>query len=134
MAARVAQYRLKKSAFAAIGLLILIYALGVFSALFIELPETQRWAAFMTSFVPLSHAVLGTLLIFHSSYLLVEARKARSALWTKVSVLGLIGVLLSVITGFGYISTDNDLHTFLMALGFALSIMAYVYGLYTDQT
>jgi NAD/NADP transhydrogenase beta subunit len=133
MTTKVKHYRLKRSALAAIVLLVLIYALGVYSALFIELPETGRWVAFMSSLIPLAHAVLGTLLIFHSGYLVHQSGKAKNGLWIKVSWIGLAGVFLSVITGFGYISTDNDLHTFLMALGFALSVLAYVYGLYADQ-
>jgi len=87
----------------------------------------------MSSVVLLAHAVLGTLLIFHSGSLLLMARKAKSSLWTNVSVVGLLGVLLSVGTGSSFITTDNDWLTFAMSTGFAISILAYLYGIYADQ-
>jgi hypothetical protein len=133
MRLKVAQYKLKRSALAASVLLVLIYLLGVYGALFIEIPEGEGWSFVMSSVVLLGHAVLGTLLIFHSGSILVMARKAKSATWTWVSVLGLAGVLLSVGTGSSYITTDNDWFTFAMSVGFAISILAYLYGIYADQ-
>ena len=133
MSLKVAQYKLKRSALAASSLLVLIYLLGVYTALFIEIPEGEGWSFVMKSVVLLAHAVLGTLLIFHSGSLLLMARKAKSALWTNVSVVGLLGVLLSVGTGSSFITTDNDWLTFAMSAGFAISILAYLYGIYADQ-
>ncbi len=132
MSVKVASYKLKRSALAAIGLLVLITLLGIYTALFIEIPEGQGWSFVMSSAVLLAHAVLGTLLIFHALSILMSARKVKSALWSVVSVVGLLGILLSVGTGSSFITADNDWLTFFMSLGFAISILAYVYGLYAD--
>lgn len=132
MRVKVANYKLKRSALAAIGLLVLITLLGIYTALFIEIPEGQGWSFVLSSVVLLAHAVLGTLLIFHALSILMSARKVKSGLWIVVSIVGLVGILLSVGTGSSFISADNDWLTFLMSLGFAISILAYVYGIYAD--
>lgn len=134
MSLKIANYKLKRSALAAVGLLVLITLLGIYTALFIEIPEGEGWAFVMSSVVLLSHAVLGTLLIFHALSILIMARKAKSSLWIRVSVVGLLGILLSVGTGSSFITADNDWLTFLMSVGFAVSILAYVYGIYSDPS
>lgn len=133
MSIKLPQYKLRRSALAAVGLLTLITLLGIYTALFIEIPEGEGWAFVMSSVILLSHAVLGTLLIFHAGSILMMARKVRSALWTNVSIVGLLGILLSVGTGSSFITADNDWLTFFMSVGFAVSTLAYVYGIYADQ-
>jgi len=130
--ALVAKYKLKRSAFAAVVLLTLIYCLGIYTTLFIEIPEGEGWSFIMKSIILLSHATLGTLLIFHSASLVAMANKAKSKMWMGVSVVGLLGVLLSVGTGSSFVSVDNDFMSALMALGFAISLLAYVYGIYAS--
>lgn len=132
MSVQITNYRLKRSALAAVSLLFLITLLGIYSALFIEIPEGEGWSFLLSSVTLLTHAVLGTLLIFHALSILVSARKAKSTLWTTVSVIGLVGIIVSVGTGSSYITLDNDWLTFFMSLGFVISSMAYVYGIYAD--
>jgi len=133
MSLKATHYKLKRSAFAAVSLLVLITLLGIYTALFIEIPESGGWSFAMSSVILMAHAVLGTLVIFHAGSLLVMARKAKSSVWTIVSVLGLLGILLSVGTGSSFITSDNDWLTFFMSVGSAISILAYVYGIYADQ-
>ena len=133
MSIKSSHYKLKRSALAAVSLLLVITLLGIYTALFIEIPEGEGWAFAMSSVILMSHAVLGTLLIFYAGSILVTARKAKSRLWTQVSVVALLGILLSVGTGSSFITADNDWLTFLMSVGFALSTLAYVYGIYADQ-
>ncbi len=133
MSLKSSHYKLNRSALAAVGLLLLITLLGIYTALFIEIPEGEGWAFALSSVVLLSHAVLGTLLIFHAGSILLIARKVKSASWTRVAVVGLLGILLSVGTGSSFITTDNDWLTFLMSVGFVISTLAYVYGIYADQ-
>ena len=133
MSIKTSHVKLKRSALAAVSLLLLITLLGIYTALFIEIPEGEGWAFAMSSVILMSHAVLGTLLIFYAGSILVSARKAKSTLWTQVSVVALLGILLSVGTGSSFITADNDWLTFLMSIGFALSTLAYVYGIYADQ-
>ena len=133
MSIKIAQYKLKRSALAASVLLIIIALLGTYTALFIEIPEGEGWSFVMKSVILLAHAVLGTLLIFHSASLVISARKAKSQLWTWLSLIGLAGVLLSVGTGSSFITADNDWLTFFMSLGFAVSLLAYLFGIYSDQ-
>ncbi len=125
--------KLKRSAFAAFVLLVLIYGLGIYTTLFIEIPEGESWGFVMRSMVLLAHASLGTLLIFHTAYIVVLAAKVKDQRWVFLSIIGLLGVLLSVGTGASFITADNDVMSFLMGFGFALSLLAYVYGIYSTQ-
>ena len=45
----VAKYKLKRAAFAAVVLLTLIYCLGIYTTLFIEIPEGEGWSFMMKS-------------------------------------------------------------------------------------
>lgn len=132
MSTKVANYKLKRSALAAVGLLLLISLLGIYTALFIEIPQGEGWSFMSSSLILLAHAVLGTLLIFHALSIVMMARKTKSALWMGISVVALVGILVSVGTGSSFISADNDWLTFIMSLGFTLSTFAYVYGIYAD--
>jgi len=125
--------KLKRSAFVAFVLLVLIYGLGIYTTLFIEIPEGEGWGFVMSSMVLLSHASLGTLLIFHSGYIVVVASKLKDQTWILLSIIGLSGVLLSVGTGSSFVSADNDVMSLLMAIGFAISLLAYGYGIYRTK-
>ncbi len=125
--------KLKRSAFAAFFLLVLIYGLGIYTTLFIEIPEGEGWNFVMSSMVLLAHASLGTLLIFHTAYIVVLAAKVKDLKWLLLSLIGLLGVLTSVGTGASFIGADNDVMSLLMAIGFAISISAYVYGIYSTR-
>ncbi|MEI7667670.1 MAG: hypothetical protein WCI62_01590 [Erysipelotrichaceae bacterium] len=126
-------YKLKRSAFGAIGVLILIYVLGIYTTLFIEIPAEEGWAFLAKSGVLLAHAVLGTLIIFHSVSLVAMSLKSKSQTWLITSIIGLAGILLSSGTGSSFVSADNDLMSFLMALGFAASLLAYAYAIYASK-
>jgi len=127
------RYKLKRSAFAALVLLVLIYGLGIYTTLFIEIPAEEGWAFLSKSGVLLAHAVLGTLIIFHSMSIVAMSIKAKEHTWLISSIIGLAGVLLSTGTGSSFVSADNDFMSILMAFGFAISVLAYAYGIYTSK-
>lgn len=123
--------RLNRSSWVAILLLVLIYLLGMYTNLFIAIPEdASAWRFAMSSGIVLSHIILGTLLIFHAASISFMAFKAKSSPWILSSIIGLIGILLSITTGSSFIMKQTEMNSFLMAIGLGVSILAYSTGMY----
>ncbi len=127
--------RANRSAMAAIVILVLIYVLGMYVSLYVEIPEdATAWQFAMKSIILLLHLGLGTLLAIHSTSLIVMAVKAKNSTWTMYSGIGLAGVLLAIATGSSFITQQTELSSFLMALGLGISILAYTLGIYHSSS
>ena len=123
-----------RSAMATVVILVLIYALGMYVNLFVEIPEdATAWQVAMKSIILLLHLSLGTLLIVHATSLVASSVKAKNSSWMIFSGVGLAGVLLSVATGSSFITHQNELSSLLMAFGFGISIIAYTFGIYRSS-
>ncbi len=126
--------RLNRSSWITILLLVLIYFLGMYVNLFVEIPQdATAWQFAMQSVILLSHLVLGTLLAFHAGSIIYMAIKSRNRTWVVVSLIGLVGILLSIATGSSFISQQTEMSSFLMAIGLGISILAYSTGMYLDS-
>lgn len=126
--------RLNRSSWITILLLVLIYFLGMYVNLFVEIPQdASAWQFAMQSVILLSHLVLGTLLAFHAGSIIYMAIKSRNRTWVVVSLIGLCGILLSIATGSSFISQQTEMSSFLMAIGLGISILAYSTGMYLDS-
>lgn len=124
-----------RSAMAAIVILVLIYTLGMYVNLFIEIPEdATAWQFAMKSIILLLHLSLGSLLIIHSTSLVAMSVRDKNSKWMIFSGVGLAGVLLSVATGSSFITHQTELSSLLMALGFGVSIIAYAFGIYRSSS
>jgi len=124
-----------RSAMAAVVILVLIYTLGMYVNLFIEIPEdATAWQFAMKSIILLLHLSLGSLLIIHSTSLVAMSVKDKNSKWMIFSGVGLAGVLLSVATGSSFITHQTELSSLLMALGFGVSIIAYTFGIYRSSS
>ena len=124
-----------RSAMATVVILVLIYALGMYVNLFVEIPEdATAWQFAMKSIILLLHLSLGTLLIVHATSLVASSVKAKNSSWMIFSGIGLAGILLSVATGSSFITHQTELSSLLMALGFGVSIIAYTFGIYRSST
>jgi len=116
-------------------LLVFQYVLGMFTALYIEIPEeTSGWQFMGSSMVLISHVTLGILLAGVSIWLLAASIMKRSGTWIVSSALGLAGILLSLMTGSAFMNDQSDNNSFLMALGLAISLLAYSAGIYLSST
>ena len=123
-----------RSAMATVVILVLIYALGMYVNLFVEiLEDATAWQVAMKSIILLLHLSLGTLLIVHATSLVASSVKAKNSSWMIFSGVGLAGVLLSVATGSSFITHQNELSSLLMAFGFGISIIAYTFGIYRSS-
>ncbi len=84
--------------------LFLQYALGMYTALYIEIPEdVSGWQFMGNSIFIMLHVILGTLLA---------------------------GILLALMTGSAFMNGQSSDNSFLMSLGLGISTLSYAAGIY----
>jgi hypothetical protein len=76
------------------------------------------------------HAAFGLVLVIGSVYLLVQGVATRRRGLITATVLGLIGTLGAGFNGGSYLNYHEDFSSMLMATGFAIAAVAYLFALY----
>ena len=116
-----------------LAILILQYALGMYTNLFVEFPQTPdihaRWVYAMSVPPVAAHVALGTLLLFGAVALLIRTAKLQTQAWKIPGYLGLLGVLIAWLSGERFVSTQTNIFSYLMSLGFLLAVFGYGWGL-----
>ncbi len=102
---------------------------GMYAALFAELPDAARWAGAMGSHSVTTHMTLGLLILVFAVVLLLLALRAKSKAWSIPSALGLLGIVGGTLGGSWFVSADNDTATLLMAISATVAVVAYALGL-----
>ena len=122
---------LAKLGFAMIILLVGQYVLGMYSNLFVTIPDgVDGWKWMSNSLAIMGHVTLGTLLLVVSVAILVLGVRARARTWVIVSVVGLLGIGASLFGGSTFMNGQSDMMSFLMACGLGLAMVAYAAGVY----
>lgn len=120
-----------------IGMLVLQFLLGMFAALFVQFPEhaseKQVWRFAGQQVSITIHMLLGLLILLGAIALVVRAIIMKDKNWIWTSVIGLLGVLVADITGILFISQQNDVYSYFMAVGFVVSLVAYFWGVYKGR-
>lgn len=127
------------------ALLVVQFLVGMTLDMFIELPDShpgmtggflQRgwdgyaWAATSGDVALQIHLVIATVLVLGSIATLGFAIAGRHRAWIITSSVGLVGVWLSFLNGIVFIDTNDDKHSFAMAVAFMIAFIAYGAGLY----
>lgn len=115
----------------AIVVLVLEFVLGMYTALFVQFPESlvegNAWHWSMTqSFIVMSHVILGTILmvIAFAAFGFAVAIRKRAVVIT--SVVALVMVALAYMSGTVFLSNiEEDAYSFSMAIGFVGAMVAY---------
>jgi hypothetical protein len=113
--------------------LVIQFLLGMYINMYIEFPKTgplAAWTFAKHSVVVMSHIVLGTLLLIGGIALLVRSIRTRNRHWTIVAAIAVFGMLMSWSGGERYITTQNDIASFFMAMGFLVTLLGLDWGLY----
>ena len=126
---------LRANALAAIVMLILEYALGIWMNLDGRVPDanhgTNLWGAFIGAITrgPVAltlHALLGTLLVVTAIGLAVRSIRARRSLWVALAGTGLLAVVIAWLAGDRFVSTGDNEPSLFMALTTAVALLCYV--------
>ena len=107
------------------------YVLGMYTALYIEIPEgVSGWKFMGNSMVIISHVILGILLAALSIWLAAASIKKMNRLWILFSIIGLAGIALALMTGSAFMDGQSNDNSFLMSLGLGISLLSYAAGIY----
>jgi hypothetical protein len=124
---------LQNLGFAMVVLLLIQYALGMYTNLFVEIPQdVNGWQWMSHSAIVVSHVIVGTLSAVAAVAILVLALRARRRAWVVSSVVGLAAICTSLITGSSFMVGQSDTNSFLMAVGLGVGLMAYAAGIYAS--
>jgi hypothetical protein len=110
--------------------------LGMANALWLQLPDSgSGWIAGSSSGLLGIHMLLGLALVVLAVWITVTAVRCRDRNWLTASIVGVVGILLAFGSGLAFMGqTSNDVASFCMALGCAIAIAGYMYGLYRIPT
>ncbi|WP_338198703.1 hypothetical protein [Candidatus Nephthysia bennettiae] len=126
--------------------LIAQYLLGMAVNLFVTIPDNHpgahapeyfsgvvrsvTWAVLQGQVLVQLHAAFGLVLVIGSVYLLVQGIATRQRGLITATVFGLVGTLGAGFNGGSYLIYHEDFSSMLMAAGFAVATVAYVFALY----
>lgn len=110
--------------------------LGMANALWLQLPDSgSGWIAGSSSGLLGIHMLLGLALVVLAVWITVVAVRGRDRNWLTASIVGVVGILLAFGSGLAFMGqTSNDVASFCMALGCAIAVAGYTYGLYRIPT
>ena len=110
--------------------------LGMANALWLQLPDSgSGWIAGSSSGLLGIHMLLGLALVVLAVWITVVAVRGRDRNWLTASIVGVVGILLAFGSGLAFMGqTSNDVGSFCMALGCAIAVAGYTYGLYRIPT
>ncbi len=131
-------------------LLVAQFLVGMVVNLFVAIPKSHpgasppeyfsgsvrsvTWALFGSGLPWLElHVVIGILLFAGAAALLVAAIRRGRRGFAIASSVGLVGVIAGGFNGASFLNYHEDFSSLLMAGGFALAALAYIFGLYGGQ-
>jgi|GEM_PF-934820 len=111
--------------------LLLQIVVGVANAEWLDVPATgNAWTESKPMVLLMIHILLGVALTVLGIWIAVLAFKAKSASWKVPSVIGIIGIIVGMGAGAGFMSANGDAgSTMAMTVGGVVAIGAYVVGL-----
>jgi hypothetical protein len=142
------QTKLKHQSIGLLNGLALQFILGMMLNLFTTLPNKHPgqtgnyfvrsghsfgWAITLGGGLTLFlHVIVAIGLLLGSTAFVVRAAKAHSKLWLWVSSIGLIGILTAFSHGLAFLDFNNDVESFIMAMGYIVATVAYVTGIFIE--
>ena len=116
-------------------LLVIQFLFGMYINLYVKFPTggpAEYWKFAWHTWPVVFHIILGTLILLFSINSLVRAIRLKNRHWIKFISLGVAAMLLSVIGGETFITTQNELASYGMSFGFLVGLLALNWGLYTQ--
>ena len=111
------------------------FLLGMYINLYVNFPTggpAADWSFAWHTWPVAAHIILGTLILLFSINTLVQAIRLKNRHWIKFASIGVAAMLLSVLGGERFITTQNDLGSYFMSFGFLVGILVLNWGLHTQ--
>lgn len=111
--------------------LVLQFLVGMANTFWLKLPESGNgWKDNSPAWLLMVHLLLGVALLGLAAWILVVARRTGDAVWTRASIIGIVGIVVAFAGGVRFMGkVESDLSSFIMAIGWAISIVGYATGL-----
>jgi hypothetical protein len=109
------------------------FLLGMAVNLYVAFPEDATEAT-NTDFAShnllvIVHALWGLGLLIGAGTLIFRSKRQNDAVWLKASSLGGAFILLAASTGYLFVSSQNDIYSYLMSIGFLGAFLSYGWGI-----
>jgi hypothetical protein len=133
--------KLRGQSFGLLSMLTIQFILGMILNLFVTLPKSHPgmtggygsralhgfvWAISSGGGIALTlHVLVAIGLLVGSLGLVARAAAARSMPWLTVSILGALGVIAALTNGLAFLGYNNDVASFVMAIGFIVAATVY---------
>jgi len=131
------QNGLRIYAFVIVGLLVVQYALGMVTNMFVQFPETsdggQLWEFTRSQLPSGAHMWVGVLLVLSAIIFVIQSALKKNRNWIVSSAIGLIAIIAAFYGGVMFVSTQLDAYSMVMALAFIIAFLAYGWGLYAGR-
>ena len=128
------RYSLRSQGIGMLLILILEYILGMISNIFISLPKDgsrgQLWQSAWSQIPIAAHIIIGYLLILGSLILIIRSFMKKDHIWKIASVGGFISIFIAALTGATFITSQQNIYSFMMSLGFMIAFLSYASGIY----
>jgi hypothetical protein len=111
------------------------FLLGVYINLYVKFPTSgpaDAWSFAWHTWPVAAHIILGTLILLAGISTLVRSIRLKNRHWITFAGLGVAALLLSVIGGESFITTQNELASYFMSFGFLVGFLAFNWGLYAQ--
>jgi hypothetical protein len=124
---------LKKQAIGMVAGLTAQYILGMLSNLFVKFPESahdgQLWEFAWSQISVAAHIIIGIVLLLGSITLMVRSLLLRNHTWSMISIIGFLAIVLAGVSGSMFITSQSDIYSFSMSVGFIVAFAAYFWGI-----
>lgn len=123
--------RLPVLGLAMIHTLVLQLLLGLANTFWLKVPDSgSGWQDNSPAWLLGLHMLLGVALLVLAVLIGTRASRAGSAAWQRASLVGIVGLLVAFAGGVWFMGdVSNDLASFVMAVGWAISLVGYATGL-----
>jgi hypothetical protein len=130
--------KLRGHALGMLGILVVEYGLGMLSNLYVNFPEGstdwQHWHYAESQVLLISHIAVGMVLLLGVIALWVRAMMLRDKTWKIAGGLGLGSVVLAIVSGSQFVSTQEDGFSLAMSLFFLAALASLGWGVYKSKS
>jgi len=139
------ELRLRGQSLGLLSMLAIQFILGMILDLFVELPKQHAgttggffsralhgfiWALSSGGGIVLTlHVLVAIGLLLGSIGLIIRSAVLGSKFWLSISIAGALGIFTALTNGLAFIGYSNDVNSFVMAIGFIVTTVAYTTGL-----
>jgi peptidoglycan/LPS O-acetylase OafA/YrhL len=120
---------LKIQSYFMLAFLAVQYILGMFANLYVQFPidkpESQLWTFTWSQFSTATHTIIGLLLLIGAVVFLVRSIRTKSKFWIITAIVGLLAMVIAVVCGSLFVSTQLAFFSYIMSLCFLIGAAAY---------